>query len=101
MRARTPTSDGMNNIKMGESDLHEIGSDDVWNKMFQDFGIQRERAVCANRHIDENLLAILQDNLDGQCSHLKGKFCNESKKAVQELINAAVKAMADRRGKQE
>lgn len=100
IRARTPTSDGMNNIKMGEKDLHEIGSD-VWNKMFQDFGIRRERAVRANRHIDKNLLRILQDNLDGQCSHLKGKFCNESKKAVQKLIDVAVKARADRQGEQE
>jgi len=102
MRARTPTSDGMSGVSFRKIGQDEIRSNLLWDKMFQVFGIDRERAAHANNYIEKNLLAILKDNLAGQCSHLKGRLCEKSKKNVQALIDAAaVKAVEVRQGKQE
>jgi hypothetical protein len=72
LRARTTTSDGMSGVDMLSANKgEEIKSNDLFNI----FGIQEDRAIIANRHIDTNLISILKDNLAGQCTHLKGKPC--------------------------
>ncbi len=72
---------------------NENESDNVkWNDLTNIFGIRKERASLANHHIDKNLISILKDNLAGQCTHLKGKFCKASKMATLKMIDDAIKA---------
>jgi hypothetical protein len=93
IRARTPTSDGMSGVDMLSANK---GEEIKWNDLFNIFGIQENRVMIANRHIDTNLISILKDNLAGQCTHLKGKPCEASKMAVQKMIDKAVKARKNR-----
>jgi hypothetical protein len=89
IRARTPTSDGMKGLEV----LKENKKNAVeWNNLFKMFGIQKERVAEADHHIYSNLVLVLKDNLAGQCTHLKGKFCSASKMATQKMIDEAVKA---------
>jgi hypothetical protein len=70
VRSRTPTSAGMKNVELSSklNYTHEE-IEDQWNYMFETFGIRRDRAVACNTYIQQNLVSILQDNLQNQCSH--------------------------------
>jgi hypothetical protein len=62
--------------------------EDQWQYMLHTFGIQRDRAVACNTYIQKNLVSILQDNLQGQCSH--GHSCKtKARLQLLSMIEAA------------
>jgi hypothetical protein len=89
IRARTPTSDGMKGLEVLKGNKSNAVE---WNHLSKMFGIQKERVAEADHHIYSNLVLVLKDNLAGQCTHLKGKFCSASKMATQKMIDEAIKA---------
>lgn len=93
VRARTPTSDGMSGVALfgsGQGEKYQ------WDELFKIFGIREEHAILTNHYINDNLIAILRDNLAGQCSHLKGKLCKASQMAIQTMIEKAQKSRGSR-----
>lgn len=89
VRSRTPTSAGMKNVELSSAlnyTMEEI--EDQWQYMLHTFGIQRDRAVACNTYIQQNLVSILLDNLQGQCSH--GHSCKtKARLQLLSMIEAA------------
>lgn len=90
VRSRTPTSAGMKNVGIGKLNYTAEEIDAQWEYMLETFGVRRERAAAANKYIHTHLVSILQDNLNGQCSH--GHSCKE--KARQQLLSMIEAAKA-------
>jgi hypothetical protein len=89
VRSRTPTSAGMKNVELSSALNYTVEEmEDQWQYMFHTFGIQRDRAVACNSYIQKNLVSILQDNLQGQCSH--GHSCKtKARLQLLSMIEAA------------
>jgi len=93
VRSRTPTSAGMKNVGIKELEYTKEEIETQWKYMLDKFGVRRDRAVIANRHIHTNLVRILEDNLMGQCSH--GHSCKDAARMKLMSMIEAAKARDD------
>lgn len=99
IRARTPTSAGMQNVvtqKHGhggrnfrytpvESDADFQG--EIWGGVEKTFGIVQDEVRDLRGYLERNLPEIVADNLEGQCT--KGHSCKSSTKSVlQQLLKS-------------
>jgi hypothetical protein len=79
----------MKNVELSSA-LNYTAEDieEQWQYMLHTFGIQRDRAVACNTYIQQNLVSILLDNLQGQCSH--GHSCKtKARLQLLSMIEAA------------
>lgn len=97
LRARTPTSAGMNNAIIKEKVKYSIHQSNAqWKVMKKKFGVERRRAVHTNRYILENIENILKDNLLSQCA--PGHSCKNSSR---ELLKSMIKKASESKEIQE
>ena len=68
LRARTPTSAGMNNVVIPHKKSLRVHKGQ-WEFVESEFGIKKERAILVNRYLYIHLKEILLENLMGQCTH--------------------------------
>lgn len=95
IRSRTATSAGMRNVKMMNTDdvvaskhAVPIQSSQLIKALQHGFHVSVLDVVKVNRYMQDNVVAIAEDNLRGQCTH--GHSCkNSTRKALEDLISAA------------
>jgi len=102
LRSRTPTSAGMRGVVTQEGNKPEahifmtekISKDPkirtkMWKVLGHYFAVTEEMATDANTYVREHFVAIVGDNLRGQCT--KGHSCKiSSKEELQRLLDLAV-----------
>lgn len=94
IRARTPTSAGMENVVDGSQtkNLHYRPAEsdaalqnEMWVGVRNTFGIKKEQVFALTSHLVRHQPEIVADNLKGQCT--KGHSCKPASKSVlQELL---------------
>ena len=86
LRARTPTSAGMKDVYQGGKNRPRMSSREdlfhqhTWKKLSDRFGIKQRSLVNTRAAILENLSAIVQDALKGQCT--PGHSCKRQAAAI-------------------
>jgi hypothetical protein len=96
VRSRTPTSAGLKGVGIAlvKQDPLEIAQQ--WEYMDAVFGIPQSLATKTNFYLTQHLVAILEDNLAGQCTH--GHSCKEKARLhLQHMIDAATSKNATHR----
>ena len=101
LRSRTPTSAGMRGVvtQEGNKPLAHIFMTEkikdpkirtkMWKVLGHYFAVTEEMATDANTYVREHFVAIVGDNLRGQCT--KGHSCKiSSKEELQRLLDLAV-----------
>jgi Putative rhamnosyl transferase len=98
LRARTPTSAGMEHVFVTNQTENTFPMDqlhnskartlqkELWNVLFVLFGVDGDDLYMVRTYVSEHLKEVAQDNFSGQCT--KGHSCkHSSKKLLQEFIN--------------
>lgn len=87
VRARTPTSAGMNNViigKFGQRSFYKPAEkqgdmqDKIWAGVHKVFTVESDAAIKTKEYLTQHLQLIAADNLVGQCT--KGHSCKNSAK---------------------
>lgn len=98
LRARTPTSAGMDRVILGKSEHDEwqrqlrqskwkTSQDVLFRQLPSLYGVHEESLRNIRHLIEKNLLAIVADALNGQCT--KGHSCKEgAKKALKSIMTS-------------
>jgi Putative rhamnosyl transferase len=90
LRARTPTSAGMDGVASATSILSDMWRDaqpKMWQAIPTVFGISEDDLTATRLALETDLPAIIQDAISGQCT--KGHSCKESSLHIlQSILNA-------------
>eukprot|EP00977_Amphora_coffeiformis_P024099 scaffold15076_cov155-Amphora_coffeaeformis.AAC.3 len=84
LRTRTPTSASMVGVTVQAVDSFAVDKQvgkELWSKVSSSFAVKREEVRGAHQHLTDHMVQILQDAVQGQCSH--GHSCR--KEATEEL----------------
>lgn len=94
LRARTPTSAGMDGMAMSElPDMWRDAQPKMWQAVPVVFGIYKDDLKATRLALNEDLPAIVQDAISGQCT--KGHSCKQSSlNILQSILDATVKQKA-------
>jgi hypothetical protein len=94
LRARTPTSAGMDGMAMSElPDMWRDAQPKMWQAVPIVFGIYKDDLKATRLALNEDLPAIVQDAISGQCT--KGHSCKQSSlNILQSILDATVKQKA-------
>jgi hypothetical protein len=89
IRARTPTSTGMNGVKLSNSDGWNPKDRDVdsksWLLLEPSFAIPASTVQTSHKHLSDHLTDLVEENLKGQCT--KDHSCSEGiKKRLKSLF---------------
>lgn len=102
LRARTPTSAGMDHVYISNHTEDKFPLEQIYKSVWRNvqselydalislFGIDQDQLLSTRNYIESNLIAIVQDALDGQCT--KGHSCKKGSKIVLQrlLVNTTV-----------
>ena len=87
LRTRTPTSSSMVGVPVTAdiSALDEKVDKELWDKVISSFATKREEVRGVHQHLTDHMAEMVQDAIQGQCSH--GHSCKpEAKKALQSIL---------------
>jgi hypothetical protein len=68
LRSRTPTSAGMDDVRIVNEDQGKVNLTKRWNFVHINYGVQEKDAEHTNVFFREHLRGIIEDNLKGQCT---------------------------------
>ena len=87
LRARTPTSASMVGVHVDaktKTDNHNV-QNELWQTIWDSFFVTRESMRLVHEYLSDHMALIVQDALEGQCSH--GHSCrDEAQEALQAFL---------------